>query len=75
MSRLVAVTDGVVAIRVVLRDGRVLVDDDAVLADFGLYHPEADLRWIDHTAAPLDQLAQVTSVNTTCPAAAPASCG
>lgn len=31
---------------------------DALLADHGLYHLEADLRWIDHTAARLDQLAQ-----------------
>jgi DNA-binding PadR family transcriptional regulator len=31
---------------------------DALLADFGLYHLEADLRWIDHTAARLDLLAQ-----------------
>ena len=27
-----------------------------LLADFGLYHLEADLRWIDITAARLDQL-------------------
>ena len=31
---------------------------DALLADYGLYHLEADLRWIDHTAARLDTLAQ-----------------
>jgi len=31
---------------------------DAVLADYGLYHLEADLRWIDHTAARLDLPAQ-----------------
>jgi DNA-binding PadR family transcriptional regulator len=31
---------------------------DTVLADYGLYHLEADLRWIDHTAARLDMLAQ-----------------
>jgi DNA-binding PadR family transcriptional regulator len=31
---------------------------DTVLADYGLYHLEADLRWIDHTAARLDLLAQ-----------------
>jgi hypothetical protein len=29
-----------------------------VLADHGLYHPQADLRWIDHTAARLDLLAR-----------------
>jgi DNA-binding PadR family transcriptional regulator len=32
---------------------------DTLLADHGLYHLEADLRWIDHTAARLDSLAQV----------------
>jgi DNA-binding PadR family transcriptional regulator len=31
---------------------------DALLADHGLYHLEADLRWMDHTAARLDGLAQ-----------------
>ncbi|HEV3290467.1 MAG TPA: PadR family transcriptional regulator, partial [Streptosporangiaceae bacterium] len=31
---------------------------DTLLADHGLYHLEADLRWIDHTAARLDTLAQ-----------------
>ena len=31
---------------------------DILLADHGLYHLEADLRWIDHTAARLDQLAE-----------------
>ena len=31
---------------------------DTLLADHGLYHLEADLRWIDHTAARLDQLAE-----------------
>jgi hypothetical protein len=31
---------------------------DALLADHGLYHLEADLRWIDLTAARLDTLAQ-----------------
>jgi DNA-binding PadR family transcriptional regulator len=31
---------------------------DVLLADYGLYHLEADLRWIDHTAARLDILAQ-----------------
>jgi DNA-binding PadR family transcriptional regulator len=31
---------------------------DTLLADYGLYHLEADLRWIDHTAARLDTLAQ-----------------
>jgi DNA-binding PadR family transcriptional regulator len=30
---------------------------DTMLADHGLYHLEADLRWMDHTAARLDQLA------------------
>jgi len=31
---------------------------DILLADHGLYHLEADLRWMDHTAARLDMLAQ-----------------
>jgi DNA-binding PadR family transcriptional regulator len=31
---------------------------DALLADHGLYHLEADLRWIDTTAARLDALAK-----------------
>jgi hypothetical protein len=31
---------------------------DTLLADYGLYHLEADLRWIDHTAARLDTIAQ-----------------
>ncbi len=31
---------------------------DALLADYGLYHLEADLRWIDHAAARLDMIAQ-----------------
>jgi DNA-binding PadR family transcriptional regulator len=31
---------------------------DALLADYGLYHLEADLRWIDHTSARLDVLAR-----------------
>jgi DNA-binding PadR family transcriptional regulator len=31
---------------------------DVMLADYGLYHLEADLRWIDHTAARLGMLAQ-----------------
>jgi DNA-binding PadR family transcriptional regulator len=31
---------------------------DTLLADHGLYHLEADLRWIDHTTARLDLLAQ-----------------
>jgi DNA-binding PadR family transcriptional regulator len=31
---------------------------DVLLADHGLYHLEADLRWIDHTAARLDLLAR-----------------
>jgi len=30
---------------------------DALLADHGLFHLEADLRWIDLTAARLDALA------------------
>ncbi len=30
---------------------------DTLLADYGLYHLEADLRWIDHTAARLGALA------------------
>jgi DNA-binding PadR family transcriptional regulator len=32
---------------------------DALLADHGLFHLEADLRWIDMTAARLDTLAEV----------------
>ena len=31
---------------------------DALLADHGLFHLEADLRWIDLTAARLDKLAE-----------------
>ena len=31
---------------------------EVLLADHGLYHLEADLRWIDRTAARLDLLAQ-----------------
>ncbi len=31
---------------------------DTLLADHGLYHLEADLRWIDHTVARLDVLAR-----------------
>jgi DNA-binding PadR family transcriptional regulator len=38
-----------------VQDGGVL---DTLLADYGLYHLEADLRWIDHTAARLDLIAQ-----------------
>jgi len=34
---------------------------DALLADHGLFHLEADLRWIDMTAARLDVLAQAVS--------------
>jgi DNA-binding PadR family transcriptional regulator len=34
---------------------------DTLLADHGLYHLEADLRWIDHTAARLDLLAQAVA--------------
>jgi hypothetical protein len=29
-----------------------------LLADYGLFHLEADLRWIDLTAARLDELAE-----------------
>jgi DNA-binding PadR family transcriptional regulator len=32
---------------------------DALLADHGLFHLEADLRWIDMTAGRLDSLAQL----------------
>jgi DNA-binding PadR family transcriptional regulator len=32
---------------------------DALLADHGLFHLEADLRWMDMTAARLDALAEV----------------
>ena len=38
---------------------------DALLADHGLFHLEADLRWIDMTAARLPSLAR----------AVPADCG
>jgi DNA-binding PadR family transcriptional regulator len=31
---------------------------DSLVADYGLFHLEADLRWIDMTAARLDQLAE-----------------
>jgi DNA-binding PadR family transcriptional regulator len=40
-----------------LRRGGGMVD--ALLADHGLFHLEADLRWIDLTAARLDALAEV----------------
>jgi DNA-binding PadR family transcriptional regulator len=34
---------------------------DTLLADHGLYHLDVDLRWIDHTAARLDVLAQAVN--------------
>ena len=34
---------------------------DTLLADHGLFHLEADLRWIDMTAARLPALAEVVS--------------
>ena len=34
---------------------------DALLADHGLFHLEADLRWIDLTAARLAALAEVVA--------------
>ena len=34
---------------------------DALLADHGLFHLEADLRWIDLTAARLPSLAEVVA--------------
>ena len=34
---------------------------DALLADYGLFHIEADLRWIDVTSARLDALAEEVS--------------
>jgi DNA-binding PadR family transcriptional regulator len=37
------------------REGGML---DTFLADYGLFHLEADLRWIDMTAARLDKLAE-----------------
>ena len=37
-----------------LRDASTLVD--AVLADHVIYRLDADLRWLDHTQARLDQL-------------------
>jgi hypothetical protein len=42
-----------------IRRGGNLVD--VLLADHGLFHLEADLRWIDLTAARLDQLAKEIS--------------
>ncbi|MGH9090823.1 MAG: PadR family transcriptional regulator, partial [Acidimicrobiales bacterium] len=39
-----------------LKHGGTLVD--ALLADHGLFHLEADLRWIDLTAARLTALAE-----------------
>ena len=32
---------------------------DTLLADYGLFHLEADLRWIDTTAARLGELAEL----------------
>ena len=37
---------------------------DALLADHGLFHLEADLRWIDTTAARLDTLARLVAPGT-----------
>lgn len=37
------------------RDGGTL---DTYLADYGLFHLEADLRWIDMTAGRIDTLAK-----------------
>ena len=37
---------------------------DALLADHGLFHLEADLRWIDLTAARLDALGEGGAVMT-----------
>jgi hypothetical protein len=34
---------------------------DALLADHGLFHLEADLRWIDMTAARLPYLAEAVA--------------
>ena len=34
---------------------------DALLADHGLFHLEADLRWIELTAARLDSLAKAVT--------------
>jgi hypothetical protein len=31
---------------------------DTLLADYGLFHLEADLRWIDTTSARLSELAE-----------------
>jgi DNA-binding PadR family transcriptional regulator len=36
---------------------------DALLADHGLFHLEADLRWIDVTAARLESLAAIVSTS------------
>jgi hypothetical protein len=33
---------------------------DTLLADYGLFHLEADLRWIDLAAARLDELREET---------------
>ena len=38
---------------------------DALLADHGLFHLEADLRWIDMTAARLDALARLVAAGST----------
>lgn len=38
------------------RNGAVV---DALLADYGLFHLEADLRWLDLTAARLDALGEI----------------
>jgi DNA-binding PadR family transcriptional regulator len=37
---------------------------DVLLADHGLYHLEADLRWMDHTVARLDILARTVRETT-----------
>ena len=39
-------------------DLNLLVTLDVLLADHALYRLEADLRWIDHTAARLDMIAR-----------------
>jgi DNA-binding PadR family transcriptional regulator len=48
MQRMRALTE-------IKRNGQLV---DALLADHGLFHLEADLRWIDLTAARLDALAE-----------------
>ncbi len=36
---------------------------DKLLADYGLFHLEADLRWIDTTSARLSELAEMVGAS------------